>query len=117
SAVQAPANLSVATVPGLNFEGLGAGLADGTGTGDPPDTNLSVGNNQVVETINFNFAVFDKSAGNLLYGPAPITTLWSGFGGPCENLGRGDPVVVFDKAAQRWIIAQMAGFTPIPTVF
>lgn len=117
SAVQAQAGLSVATVPGLNFEGLGAGLADGTGTGDPPDTNLSVGNNQVVETINFNFAVFDKSAGNLLYGPAPITTLWSGFGGPCENLGRGDPVVVFDKAAQRWIIAQMAGFTPIPTVF
>jgi hypothetical protein len=115
SAVQAQAGLPLAAVLGLNFEGLGAGL--GGGAGDPPDTNLSVGDNQVVETINFLFAVFDKSTGNLVYGPAALTTLWSGFGGSCENLGRGDPVVVFDKAAQRWIIAQMAGFTPIPEAF
>jgi hypothetical protein len=115
SAVQAQADLPVAAVLGLNFEGLGAGL--GGGVGDPPDTNLSVGDDQVVETINFLFGVFDKSTGNLVYGPAALTTLWSGFGGSCENLGRGDPVVVFDKAAQRWIIAQMAGFTPLPTVF
>ena len=113
--VQAQADLSAATVLGLNFEGLGVGL--GGGTGDPPDTNLSVGNNQVVETINFVFAVFDKSTGNLTYGPAALTSLWKGFGGPCENVGRGDPVVVFDKAAQRWIIAEMAGFTPIPSAF
>src|SRR5690242_17588197 len=51
SAVQRQAGLAVAAVPGLNFEGLGVGL--GGAVGDPPDANLSVGNNQVVETINF----------------------------------------------------------------
>jgi len=114
SAVQAQADLPAAAVVGLNFEGLGAGVGD---WGDPPDTNLSVGDNQVVETINFQFGVFDKSTGNRVYGPASLTTLWNGFGGPCENLGRGDPVVVFDKAAHRWIISQIAGITSIPTAF
>jgi hypothetical protein len=110
SVVQIQANLPAAAIVGLNFEGLGVGL--GGGSGDPPDANLSVGDTQVVQTINFLFAVFDKSSGNVVYGPAPLFTLWSGFGGPCENQGRGDPVVVFDKAAQRWIIAQLAGFLP-----
>jgi hypothetical protein len=113
--VQTLADLPAAAVTGLNFEGLGAGL--GGGAGDPTDSNLSVGDDQVVETINFVFAVFGKSTGNLVYGPAALTTLWSGFGGPCENLGRGDPVVVFDKAAHRWIISQIAGISPIPAAF
>jgi len=111
-AVQTAPGPSVAASQGLNFEGLGAGLPLAS-VADPPDTNLSVGDNQVVETINFEFAVFNKSTGNLLYGPAAIPqTLWSGFGGACENLPRGDPVVVFDKAAHRWIIAELAGSGP-----
>src|SRR5262249_21526555 len=105
-AVQIATGPTVAPSLRLNFEGLGAGLP-AFGVGDPPDTNLSVGDNQVVETINIEFAVFDKSTGHLIYGPAFLATLWGGFGGSCENAVRGDPVVVFDKAAKRWIIAEL----------
>jgi len=107
-ALQATAGPSLTAVPGLNFEGVGAGRPLAS-VGDPPDTNLSVGDKQVVEIVNFEYAVFDKSNGNLLHGPADIVTVWTGFGGPCESFGRGDPVVLFDKAAQRWVIAQEAG--------
>jgi hypothetical protein len=89
-AVQTTAGPSMAASQGLTFEGLGAGLPN-TGVGDPPDTNLSVGGSQVVEIINVEFAVFNKSTGNLLYGPAALVTIWSGFGGSCENRLAGDP--------------------------
>src|SRR6185369_7449180 len=38
-----------------------------------------------------------------------ISTLWSGFGGVCESNGHGDPVVMYDQLADRWIITQFAG--------
>src|SRR5207302_6944696 len=51
--------------------------------------------------------------GGSLLGPIDIATLWSGFGGVCEG-GFGDPVVVYDQLANRWLISQFAG-TSIPT--
>src|SRR5205814_2083119 len=47
-------------------------------------------------------------------GPSGITTLWSGFGGVCQNNGDGDPVVLYDQIANRWIISQFAGVS-VPT--
>ena len=44
-----------------------------------------------------------------MLGPAGITTLWSGFGGVCETNGDGDPVVLYDQLANRWVISQFAG--------
>src|SRR5262249_46301858 len=41
-----------------------------------------------------------------LLGPIAINTLWSGFGGACEAQNSGDPIVVFDKVANRWLISQ-----------
>ena len=41
-------------------------------------------------------------------------TIWGGFGGVCEFNGRGDPVVLYDQLADRWIISQFAGVS-IPT--
>ena len=35
-------------------------------------------------------------------------TLWSGFGGPCENTNDGDPIVLFDQLAGRWLLSQFA---------
>ena len=43
-----------------------------------------------------------------------IQTLWTGFGGVCLNNSRGDPVVVYDQLADRWVVSQFAG-TPVPT--
>ena len=46
--------------------------------------------------------------------PLGITTLWSGFGGVCQNNGDGDPVVLYDQLAGRWVITQFAGVS-VPT--
>ena len=92
----------------INIDGVGNGLAGFLVNSAPPDTNGSVGATQFVQTVNTDFAVFSKSNGALVFGPVPINTLWSGFGGGCQTNNDGDPTVVYDKIANRWIIAQFS---------
>src|SRR5258707_15283656 len=80
----------------------------------PPDTNGAVGATQFVQTVNVTIAVYDKSSGALQFGPAAIHTLWAGFGGLCEFGGGtptladgGDPVVLCDHLAGRWLLTQL----------
>jgi hypothetical protein len=73
----------------------------------PPDTTGDVGPNHYVQMVNLSFAIWDK-AGNLLFGPANSNTLWSGFGGPCETTNHGDPIVLYDHLADRWLMSQFA---------
>jgi hypothetical protein len=80
----------------------------------PPDTNGAVGATQFVQMVNVTIAVYDKSSGALQLGPALIHTLWSGFGGLCEFGGEtptfadgGDPVVLYDHMAGRWLVTQL----------
>jgi hypothetical protein len=80
----------------------------------PPDTNGAVGAKQFVEMVNVTIAVYDKSTGALQFGPAAIHTLWTGFGGLCEFGGGtptfadgGDPVVLYDHLAGRWLVTQL----------
>jgi hypothetical protein len=73
----------------------------------PPDTNGDIGPNNYIQIVNLAFEVFDRS-GTSLYGPADINTLWSGFGGACETSNDGDPVVLYDHLADRWLISQFA---------
>jgi len=97
---------------GLGFDGVGQGFKGPQGTftvnSAPPDTNGAVGTTQYVQTVNTAFAVFDKSSGNVLYGPANINALFQPLGGACAADNDGDPVVVFDKLAKRWVISQFA---------
>jgi hypothetical protein len=88
-----------------SFEGITLGGAV------PPDTNGSPGiNGQYVQTTNFLYAVFDKTTGNVTFGPYYVKSLFQGFGGQCETeTSMSDPTVRFDKAAGRWIIQQIAG--------
>ena len=86
---------------GIRFPGVGCNCA-------PPDTNGSVGTTQFVQMVNEGYQVFDKATGHSILGPNSIESLWSGFGGACENFGFGDPTVVFDKAAKRWVITEFA---------
>jgi hypothetical protein len=73
----------------------------------PPDTNGAVGPNHFVQWVNLSFAIFSK-AGTLLYGPAAGNTPWTGFGGPCEADNDGDPIVLYDRQADRWLLSQLA---------
>ena len=92
----------VSTTSGLNFAGVGANGYI------PPDTNGSAGATQYVQMTNVQYAVFDKNSGAILLGPSLINTIWSGFTGACSSGNGGDPVVLYDKAAQRWVISQIA---------
>src|SRR6185503_4296494 len=87
---------------GIPFPGVGCNCA-------PPDTNGEVGLTQYVQIVNEGYQVFDKTTGASQLGPSGISTLWSGFGGLCETSGNGDPVVLYDQIANRWIISQFAG--------
>jgi hypothetical protein len=111
-ALQSMTVLPAATTPGLGFDGIGQGFTgpQGTFTVDsaPPDTNGAVGTTQYVQTVNTALAVFDKATGAVLHGPVAINTLFQPLGGRCASDNDGDPVVVFDKLAKRWIISQFA---------
>jgi PKD domain len=79
--------------------------------GVPPDPEGDVGVNDYVQWVNLEFEIWSKS-GSVLYGPAAGSTLWSGFGGACESYNLGDPQVVFDRIADRWVFMQFAGAGP-----
>ncbi len=106
--VQAFAGPLVATTAGLNFPGVGNGDYGFVPNAAPPDTNGAVGATQYVQWVNESFAVFNKSTGALVHGPVAGNTLWSGFGGGCETNNDGDPIVQYDKAANRWVMTQFS---------
>jgi hypothetical protein len=73
----------------------------------PPDTTMAVGPDHIVQWVNVMFAVYDKS-GARLHGPVAGNTPWAGFGGPCQATNDGDPVVLYDHLADRWVLSQLA---------
>jgi hypothetical protein len=77
----------------------------------PPDTNGEVGNTQYVQMVNSNFAVFSKT-GAVLRGATDINKLWTNASGECKTHNDGDPVVVYDQLAQRWLLTQ---FVALPS--
>lgn len=88
---------------GVNFNG-----APNNCSCSPPDTNGEVGLTQYVQNVNVQYAVYNKSTGAAILTPTNINTLWSGFGGVCQTNNDGDPVVLYDQLADRWIISQFA---------
>jgi len=77
----------------------------------PPDPNGAVGPNHVVTMSNLHFQIFNKT-GTSLFGPAANNTLWAGFGGGCQTQNAGDPVVIYDQLADRWLLTQFTSAAP-----
>ena len=98
--------LSAPTTTGVSFEGVGVGIAGFAPSSNPPDTNGRVGSKQYVQWNNTSFAVFNKTTGALLYGPAAGNTLFQSLGGECATHNDGDPVVSYDILSGRWVISQ-----------
>ncbi len=102
----------VSVTPGASFEGVGEPNYNVLFA--PPDTNGSVGRTiggtgYYIQWVNVAFGVFNKATGALVYGPANGNTLWSGFGDSrCANDNDGDPIVMYDKLADRWIFTQFS---------
>ncbi len=55
--------------------------------------------------VNLTFAVYSKT-GTLMLGPVDTGTLWSDFGVPDCTEPSGDPIVLYDQLADRWILSQ-----------
>lgn len=99
---QEPAGPLVSTTNMLNFDGQAeSGFI-------PPDTNGAVGFNQFVQVVNDSFAIFDKTTGTLLKGPLDLQALWANLPGLCATGDESDPVVLYDKAANRWVFSKIA---------
>ena len=100
---------ATAAIPGTqtNFEGLSNQDNFNVlgGRVNPPDPNGEVGPNHYVEMVNLVFAVYSKTGAKLL-GPVEIGTLWNNF--PVDECTErsGDPVVMYDQVADRWILTQ-----------
>jgi len=94
---------SLATATTITGLGLGGGY---TPDAAPPDTNGSAGTTQYVQWVNEDFGIYSKDTGNLLYPAAAGNTLWTDLGGACAKYNDGDPIILFDKAAKRWIFTQ-----------
>ncbi len=73
----------------------------------PPDTDGAVGPNHYFQMINLSFAIWDKE-GTKLYGPVDNSTLWEGFIGAWTGSNDGDPIVLYDVNADRWVASQFA---------
>jgi hypothetical protein len=74
----------------------------------PPDPSGDVGPNHYMLAVNVRFQIWNKTGTSLL-GPLNLGTIWSGFPGPWStSLNDGDPIVLYDEAADRWFIAQFS---------
>ena len=76
------------------------------GGGTPPDPTGAVGMTQYVQAVNSSFAIFVKATGRRLFGPSRISVLWKGTNDTCAQHDHGDPIVLYDKLAHRWVISQ-----------
>ena len=104
--VQTSAPPTVSIDGALNASGVGS-----SGSA-PSDSNGAAGATQYVQWVNSSYAVFDKATGNVIQAPRAGNSIWSGFGGPCETYNDGDPIAQYDKAANRWVMAQPVFVSP-----
>ena len=99
---------------GLSFDGMK--MCDGSGICYyPPDNNIAVGPNHIVEVANAGYAVYDK-AGNTLLSPRSLGSIWAA-NPPINSTSTacsgnsGDTVVRYDRLADRWMITQLGSLS------
>ncbi len=95
--------------PLITFEGLRN--TDNPFLVTPPDPVGDVGPNHYVEMVNLVFGVYSKT-GTLLLGPLDLGTLWAGFEVPDCADDSGDPIVLYDQLANRWLLTQFTTAGP-----
>jgi len=75
-------------------------------TSNPPDCNGTAGPDYYMQTINVTYNIYDKE-GTLVAGPTPLNSLFSGVPGSSSN--DGDPIILFDEQANKWMVAEFSG--------
>jgi hypothetical protein len=106
-ALQSKHGNAPAPSPLLSF----AGLANVDGVA-PPDTEGDIGPNHYMQWVNLHLAAWsiDRSAwtATLALGPLAGNVIWSSLGGQCASDNSGDPIVLWDRFRNRWVISQFS---------
>jgi len=76
----------------------------------PPDCNGTIGPNHYMQTVNAHYAIFDREGNKLT--SAKMNTLFEGVDGSENN--DGDPIVIYDEQADRWLAAEFSGVNSDP---
>ncbi len=84
-----------------NFDGVSAGGYA------PPDPSGDVGPNHYVQMVNVQTQIWDKN-GNSIAGPFNNSNFWAGLPGPWSGTNDGDPIVLYDEVANRWMVSQFS---------
>jgi hypothetical protein len=105
---RASVQAAVATSPTalFSFEG------NPVGNNAPPDTEGAIGPNHYVEYTNLQVGVYDKATHALIGSRFLLSSLFAKLGGICAATDDGDPIVLYDKLANRWILSQF-GFVAL----
>jgi hypothetical protein len=88
--------------PFTTFEGVSS-----TNAYTPSDTTGDVGPNDYVQWVNDYIQVFSKD-GVPRTQPVAGNTFWARLGGMCALYNKGDPQVVYDAIADRWLLGQFS---------
>jgi len=72
---------------------------DGQTGAFPPDPSGAAGPNHYVQAVNTKYRVYDKN-GTALTNSLNLSSLWAG------STNDGDPIVMYDRHADRWVITQ-----------
>ncbi|OYW02959.1 MAG: hypothetical protein B7X11_03510, partial [Acidobacteria bacterium 37-65-4] len=93
--------------PLINFDGINniAGVA-------PPDTQGDIGPDHYLQWVNLHLAAWSINRATwtqtLVLGPVTGNSIWSALGGQCASDNHGDPVVLWDRFRNRWVISQFS---------
>jgi hypothetical protein len=106
-------NIALAPMPApiQNFDGLSftQSVTGGqAGAGFPPDVNGDVGPNHYIQSVNDAWAIYSKTGTLLAAFTENALWLGAGTGTPCDSSNFGDPVVLHDALADRWILTNFA---------
>ncbi len=95
--------------PIANFDGVNQrDQADVSGFQvSPPDTVGDVGPDHYVECVNLACRIYSK-LGVPAGGAFTISSLFASLGGQCDSTNDGDPIVLYDPLADRWLLSQFA---------
>lgn len=74
----------------------------------PPDTTGDVSPTHFFQWVNTRWSLFNKATGAVIQPATNGNSFFAGFGGLCQTTNQGDPLVLWDDAAQRWVVSQFA---------
>ena len=73
----------------------------------PPDCSGTVGSDYYFQVVNVTYQIFNKSDGSSAAGPSNLNSIFNS-GLPGATCNSGDPIVLWDEQADRWLFAEFS---------